>query len=526
MQGAIVSAGAALAGCAVGAGSSSADNARSTSKIPRHSPIDVGTDRQLFIDDQLIDHTENASLTVNPPQRREFVLTPEKEWERGGITCYANVFWDDMHRQFRMYYVPTCPKATPPFRLALATSGDGIHWERPELGLVEFNGSRKNNIVIDGEREGSVFVDPNAPPERRYAYLSGTGESGLYYYSSPDGIHFSKGKAPLTPYQSDSQLSTFWDPARKKYVSYFKATNEAPGKWRMSPQIVLNDDIHLPRNGALVRTVVRYETDAADAPWTGPFRVVMARDEQDPSGMDLYTNSIQKYALAPNVYVGFPTPYYHYSQTGRAYLNEPALKAGGKTNDGVIDTQFAASRDGITWTRHRTSYVPLCHHDGLDLKICMVFPGLLYHPDRIDHYFAGYTHTHGDTEARMRMRERELGGVVRLTQRIDGFMSLDFSYGGGSMTTRPITFSGRHLILNVNTAAAGEARVAVLDEKGSPIPGFGAGECRVINGDQLSKTVEWSGGNDLSRLAGQPIRLRFDMRGAKLFSFRFDPAQA
>jgi hypothetical protein len=126
----------------------------------------------------------------------------------------------------------------------------------------------------------------------------------------------------------------------------------------------------------------------------------------------------------------------------------------------------------------------------------------------------------------MRLRGRELGGVVRLTQRIDGFMSLDFAYSGGSVTTRPITFNGRHLILNVNTAAAGEARIAVLDEKGAPIPGLGAGECRVINGDHLSKTVEWFGGNDLSRLAGQPIRLRFEMRGAKLFSFRFDQAQA
>jgi hypothetical protein len=524
-----ISAGAVVGGCAVGTGTGDKGPHSIRVSAPgsrAESPFDVGIDRQLFIDDQLIDRIANAVFTVNPPQRRELVLFPETPWERGGITCYATVFWDEMHKQFRLYYVPTCPAATPTFRLALATSSDGIHWERPDLGIVEFNGSRHNNIVIDGEREGSVFIDPNAPPERRYGYLSGTDKTGLCYYCSADGIHFTTGKAPLTPYQSDSQLSTFWDPARKKYVSYFKATNEAPDQWRMSPQIVLNDNIHQPKHGALVRTVARYETERADEPWTGPFRVVMARDEQDPEGMDLYTNSVQKYALAPNVYIGFPTPYYHYSHPNRAYLNKPALDAGGKTNDGTIDTQLAVSRDGITWTRHRTSYVPLHHHDELDLKICMVFPGMLYHSDRIDHYFAGYTHTHGDTQARVRLQGRQLGGIIRLTQRIDGFMSLDFPYAGGSATTRPISFKGRRLVLNVNTSAAGEGRVAILDAAGAAIDGLGLDDCRVVNGDHLEKKVEWVGGSDIARLSGAPVRLRFEMRGAKLFSFWFEDPQS
>jgi len=523
IQSAALASAAALAGCAAAEKSASTPSAQRSGSL-----FNVASDRQLFIDEQLIDESTHVTFTVNPPQRRELVLFPEKEWERGGITCYANVFFDEMHQHFRLYYVPVCPAATPPFRLCLATSSDGIHWERPNLGIVEFNGSRDNNIVIDGQREGTVFIDPNAPSEKRYAYLSATPESGLLYFSSPDGIRFTPSPSPLTPYQADSQLSTFYDPAKKKYVSYFKATHEAPGKWRMNPQIILNDTIHLPKDGTpLLRTVARYETDHADDPWSappappGPFRVVMARDELDPPGMDLYTNSIQKYALAPGVYFGFPTPYYHYSHPSRAYLNQPTLAAGGKTNDGTLDTQLATSRDGITFTRHRAPYVPLHHHDDLDLKICMVFPGLLYHPDRIDHYFAGYTHTHGDTEARLRLKGRQLGGIFRLSQRIDGFTSIDFPYTGGTMTTHPLLFQGNTLQLNVNTSAAGEARVALLDPTGHTLPGFAIDDCRIINGDHLNKRVEWSSGGDLSRLMGSPIRLQFDMRGAKLFSFRF-----
>jgi hypothetical protein len=247
----------------------------------------------------------------------------------------------------------------------------------------------------------------------------------------------------------------------------------------------------------------------------------MARDRRDPAGMDLYTNAAQKYALAPNVYLAFPTPYYHYNDPGRAYLNQPTLNAGGKTNDGTIDTQLATSRDGITWTRHRTSYVPLHHHDDLDLKVCQVFPGLLYHSDRIDQFFAGYAFTHGDTQARKRLQGRALGGIFRLSQRLDGFTSMDFSYDGGVLTTHPIAFTGRRLLLSVNTSAAGEGRVALLDVAGKPIPRFAIDDCRIINGDDIAKPVEWSDGGDVSRLAGQPIRLRFEMRGAKFYSFRF-----
>jgi hypothetical protein len=296
------------------------------------------------------------------------------------------------------------------------------------------------------------------------------------------------------------------------------------GKWRMADQLTFAANIKPPTDGDLQRAVARIETDRADGPWTDPLCVVMARDEHDPPGVDLYTNAAQKYALAPHLYVAFPTPYYHYNETYRAYLNQPTLAAGGKANDGVIESQLATSRDGIVWTRHRAPYVPLHHHDDLDLKVCHVLAGLLYHPDRIDQYFAGYAFTHGDTQARKRLAGRELGGIFRLSQRIDGFTSIDFAYQGGVVTTHPITFNGRRLVLNVNTSAAGEGRVALLDAAGKPVAGFAIDDCRIVNGDYLAKTVEWSGGSDVSRLAGQSIRLRFEMRGAKLFSIRFEEA--
>ena len=493
----------------------------------RKDPVfDVADHRQLFIDRHLVADARDVTCVVNPPQCRELVLIAEKPWESGGITCYATAFWDEMHRQFRMYYVPVsfAPDSGLTYRLALATSSDGIHWEKPTLAAVEFRGSRDNNIVIDNQREGSVFVDPNAPAQRRYGYLSGDEKSGICYFSSPDGIRFTRDPSPISSYWSDSQTCTFWDADRKKYVSYPRAAYIGGGKWRLLEHVTFSDNI-VPATAAadFQRTVARIETDRPDEPWPTPLslHVVMAPDDQDPPGVDLYTNAATKYALAPNVDLAFPTPYYHYNHRGREYLNAPALANGGKTNDGVIDTQLATSRDGITWTRYRTPYVPLHRYEELDLKLCQVFPGLLYHSDRIDHYFAGYAFTHGDRKARERLTGRALGGVFRLSQRIDGFTSMDFSYTGGVLETRPVTFRGRSLFLNVNTSAAGEARVALLNLGGKALEGFAADDCRIINGDFLEKRVEWSAGHDLSRWAGQPVRLRFEMRGAKLFSFRF-----
>jgi hypothetical protein len=456
----------------------------------------LGSRKHLFIDEFLIAEKKNATLCVNPPQRKELVLIADRPWERNGITSYANVFWDPYAREYRLYYVPIHLESNPIFRLALATSSDGIRWAKPNLGAVAWGGSKENNIVIDGQREGTVMIDPNAPPERRYAFLSSEGGLKTRLFTSPDGIRWTMHPAPISQHHSDSQISTFWDEDLRKYV-------------------------HYPRVGHRGRATGRVETTRMDEPWPEQIPLIMSADDRDPPGMDLYMNSAQKYALAPDVYLAFPTPYYHYNHPGRTHLNEPALKRGGKTNDGTLDTQLAVSRDGKAWVRYRTPYVPLYRHEDLDLKVCMVFPGLLYHPARIDQYFGGYAFTHGDTQARVRLKGRELGGIFRLEQRLDGFVSADFAYGGGTLTTAPFVFEGKSLTLNVNTSAAGEARVALLDEAGKALPGRGIDDCKVINGDYVATRVEWKGPDDLSAIAGRPVRLRFEMRGAKLYAFQF-----
>ena len=466
----------------------------------KNSPYPLGANKHLFLDEFMIAEKSNVKLTVNPPRLEELVLIADKPWERGGITAYCNVLWDPQAGQYRLYYVPVDLGSSPIYRLAMATSTDGIHWQKPNLGVVEWKGSKENNIVIDGQREGTVMIDPNGTPERRYVYISSDPTIKTRLFTSPDGIHWQMQPQLICDLHSDSQISSFWDDRLHKYVHFFKLYT-----------------------AEYQRCTARVEVDKVDSPWPQDRPIVLARDEHDPADTDLYTNSAEKYRLAENAYFAFPTPYYHYNYPPRKYLNDPALARGGKMNDGTLDTQLATSRDGKKWIRYRTPYVPVCKYLGLDLRVNMVFPGLIYHDTHIDHYFAGYAFTHGDTQARVRLKGRELGGVFRIRQRIDGFISADFDYEGGVILTEPFIFDGGKLVLNLNTSASGEARVAILDEDGNTIDGYSIDDCHFINGDYPAKVVTWNKGADVSKLAGKPVRLRFEMRGTKLYAFQFQP---
>ena len=111
--------------------------------------------------------------------------------------------------------------------------------------------------------------------------------------------------------------------------------------------------------------------------------------------------------------------------------------------------------------------------------------------------------------------------IERLTLRLDGFGSVRAPYQGGEMLTRPLVFSGDSLVINYATSAAGSLRVEVRDMEGRPIPGFSLAECREIIGDEIERRVTWEGRPDLGQLSGKPVRLRFVMKDADLYSLRF-----
>ena len=111
--------------------------------------------------------------------------------------------------------------------------------------------------------------------------------------------------------------------------------------------------------------------------------------------------------------------------------------------------------------------------------------------------------------------------IERLLLRLDGFVSVNAPYAGGEMVTKPFTFTGTELEINYRTGVSGFVLVEIQDEAGIPIPGYTLADCPEIIGDEIMRVVAWRGGADVAQLAGQLVRLRFAMKDADLYSFKF-----
>ena len=106
----------------------------------------------------------------------------------------------------------------------------------------------------------------------------------------------------------------------------------------------------------------------------------------------------------------------------------------------------------------------------------------------------------------------------RYTLRLDGFVSVHAPMNGGELVTKPVTFSGKQLTMNFATSAAGGIRVEIQDASGEPAPGFTLADAEPQFGDSIERVVTWKNGSDVGSLAGKPVRLRFVLNDADLYS--------
>ena len=75
--------------------------------------------------------------------------------------------------------------------------------------------------------------------------------------------------------------------------------------------------------------------------------------------------------------------------------------------------------------------------------------------------------------------------------------------------------------MNYETKSGGSLRVELQDAAGKSIPGFTLDNCRELSGDEIERIVEWKKSNDVSELAGQPIRSRIVLENGDLYSFNY-----
>jgi hypothetical protein len=512
------------AGCLGAASALALSNRISAQVSDQRDAIDVGDRRQLFVDDTLqdLDLTKNVARRLNPPHKIERVLRPEQPWEALGFVFYCGVI-DDGGTAKLYYHSYDAEKKK---HSMVATSTDGLHWERPELGLKAYEGRTGNNLLPQSSVEATVFLDPHAPPEKRYRMVFTRGwpdpaTAGVCVASSPDGLRWNEFPDRCLPFIPDSQPSALWDARLGKYVVYLRAWNPIRTVARME---VADLESSWPYDASIPPKQVwgKDKIPTLSREWP----TVLACDEQDPAELQLYTSEVMILPDSPDVYLAFPAVYQHYKG--------PEWKSRALTsNDGTFDVGFAVSRDGISWTRWRQPYIPTGQYEDLDLRLLSMGFGMVRRGPWLHQYFVGWPYTHGqpgvwdrDPAAREAWSKKDLGGIYCATQRVDGFLSMDAPNEGGTLTTKPLRFKGNRLLLNVHTAGGGSARVALLDEQGKAIPGFAAEDCEVIQDDAVDYEVRWRNTPSLEALAGRPVRVQVTMRNAKLYALQFSASRS
>lgn len=467
--------------------------------------------RHLFLDPEILAKTDNAELTVNPAQRREIVIRPDRPWENHIISFFGTV--RDENGKLRLWYVCRDDWGEgSQANLAYAESTDGVTWIKPDLGIYEYKGSRDNNLVGVHSLEGVVFQDPNMPPEQRYVYVStgradtddktAPGATGLYRHTSPDGLRWKRDALPLIEAGSDTQNVVWWDERLKEYLLIVRGWDTDP-KRRKVNRLTLASLTEPSGLKSMGRGVGNYFHDEIPT--------ILACDERDPSRTDIYNMSAQPYALDPSWYVGFPTFLRRSAQT-----DAPGWKG---RHMGPAEVQFVGSRDSSVWHRYdRTAYAPPGVANPAKKNMVFMSTGLVVRGDEIWQYGVEFESVHGDIEARKRKTD---GFIVRYVQRVDGFVSLDTDNDGGRARTVPLKITGKSLLLNLDTGALGEMRVGLFDTNGRPLNGYAVDDCVPIEYNGTSAAVTWKGGADLAVLIGREVAIEFRSTRTKLYSFRF-----
>ncbi len=462
--------------------------------------LNIGSDRQLFVDEFWIDKSSRIKRELHSPVSQGIGIPGDKPWDKGNIWA-ATIINDD--GKYKVWYRCDTEPETALTRsgngTGYAESDDGLNWEKPNLGIFELNGSKDNNLVWMGPGANlAPFKDPNPdiPEDQRYKAVVRT--SDLYALCSPDGINWKLmyDEPLMTDGPFDSPQVIFWDYWKDEYVLYARGVaNIDPKNKGLSKEELKKIPEHEFRGG--VRWI-RRSTSKDFKEWSKLENI----DAGQTPFEHLYTNAAMRYERAPGTYLMFPM----------RYFPQRTLDPEWEYSEGLSDVAFMSSRDGFHFDR---SFMEAYIRPGLDKdnwhdRAVSVNQGMIFtSPSEISLYVNENMHL--STQA-----------PRRYTLRTDGFVSVNAGYAGGEFITHPFIFDGKSMELNYSTSAVGTVKVEIQDENGLPIPGYTLDDCPEMFADEIDGKVVWKNERVVSGLSGKAVRLRFYLNDADIYSFKFN----
>ncbi|MFO7644103.1 MAG: hypothetical protein R6W95_06950 [Desulfosarcina sp.] len=494
------------------------------------APIDIGSHKQLFIDDKFIASSNGIELTMNTPAKiGQPVLASDMPWddeESASVGWYSSVIkdgdkiriWGSGQALLPVRMEPGGPVVN---LLPYAESTDGIHFTKPDPALIAYDKATAE-IEKHGDIHGTgVWIDPKAPPSQRYktqakyAYTppDGTTRAGIRFLASPDGYNWT-----VFSTQSlgavDTQTVVFWDEAEQKYLMY---TRDNPGggtplRRRVVRRIESRDLLDW-ENDVYVMDADAIDNSLHNTPTPQP-------------PVDYYGATVFKYpdTGSDSAYIMMAHAYWHWQ--GRPEEDQRGNPSYHTFSQVVlapakIDVRLLTSRNGIDFLRqgNRKPFIAPGLRGTHSSKFVWSLPAPIRMGNELWVYYVGDNRDHDgfiDPAASGHRRS-----IERAILRLDGFVSADAAYTGGEIITPLIQFSGRKLELNMDPGGGGFVQVELLDENSRPIPGYTRREATRLYDNAVNVTVTWGDNNSVAAFAGKPVKLRFLMRDCKLYAFQF-----
>jgi hypothetical protein len=482
-------------------------------------PVKLDSKRQLFLDDYLIAAKDGLQRVLHQPEKHPSnpIMIGETDWEGGPRwgPVLAYVLRDEQSGRFRLWYRSRVKYEANGRTYSdpnlYAESADGLHWERPNLGLYDWKGSTDNNIILPaGDLRGLIHEphDKTAPWKAIWEHNNparspdGITQEGYHLYTSQDGMrwqhaalsipHKKRGWAGIPLPRLGDTGHVRWDTALNTYVCDAKGVIPSPDGNKVATA-------GMPGGDANHR--FRMQTESDDLlHWSRPRMVAF------PDQRDLAAGTIGFYGLLGTNYESMWIGYL------RAHRMDPWKRC---------DIQLMTSRDGRTWSRacDRAVFLPLGPEGSWEPDYSEInHAGPLLIEDELWFFYRGSI-----LERHRRTGPDLQKGLGLAKLRRDGFASLTAGAASGSVTTRPLTFTGERLHVNAAPHAGGEVRAEVLTHDGQPIPGFSAAECLPVTTDSTAAPLRWQAGDigQARAAAGQsgPLRLRFHLTAADLYAF-------
>ena len=468
--------------------------------------------RQLFIDNFIIERSINISKSLHSPESKGPVLTGDKNFQQTGVQTRNAPQWNSQKKAWEWFYWAYYDSSTDARKDHYAISKDGINWDKPDLGLYEFNGAKNmpydlpGGPTIKGRYMYHILRDEiGQDSSKRYKGFFGSRDRKIGF--SPDGLKWEFPDIPMIPSYDESHLT--YDEQSEQFIASVKLHTE----WGRSVYLSTSKDFMEWSDPKLI-----FHADEIDNE-NRIKRIQFAADHPEYLAPPViedrgYTAQVYQMAIMPyqGIYIGFPLIFNPAGPSSNNYT-------------GLNQTELTVSRDLYNWERvaNRELFLGIEKWDSKNFGYHQILPTsrpIIKDDGEIWFYYNAFRHRGlpklFSQSFQKFIETNQTSAICLATLRPDGFVSLD-AKNQGVVITKPIKIN-RNSSIHINVDSTnGYLAAEVLDPVSmEPLPGYTFENCEKISEDSTDKKINWKT-ND--KINNDIVRLKFILEKSSIYSF-------